>query len=532
MANRKPAIRRSISTVAIGSALMLCGGCSLLHHGQKASYDEAAAAFAKKDYTGANTMLIQLTQDGSNDPRVLFLAGQVALQLGQAARAEKFFEDLQRQDAAAAKPQYTDKLRPLMAKAQLNSGNPLIAQQTIGAHALDDPIACEVSVRAQSAAGDFAPAMQLLDQCLAKFPHVTGLMILDGVRAQALGRAAKADAIARAVMQQSPDDIDALIFGGQWALSQSHLAEAKSIFEAAHKLQPGHQTPMLALATIARDMGDKAGEKDWIDKARAIDGTGAAGAAYAAELAFDAGHTAEAGKMLEPFDDANPGNAQVQLLKGLVAAKLGDKPKAIEQLTGFFAHGGDDGRGRMALAVLLAQKGDKAGAWKVLKPLADAANAGAAPLQLASMLAIATNDPAKATYATRAAAASKADPDAQQMIAAGAAINAADWKKADAIYATLLTNPRGNQVVLLNNAAFVKTNLGDLAGAVALGRRALALAPGDPIVMDTLGWALFKSSGATPEARQLLQRAVNAQPGNGTIRAHAMAVQAALGGGA
>ena len=531
MANRNNDTLRSISLVTLASALLACGGCSLLHRGQKASYDEAAAAVANHDYAGANKMLAQLTQDGTNDPRILMLAGQVALQLGQASRAEKFFEDLQRQDAASAKPQYADKLRPLMAKAQLISGNPLIAKQTIGANALADPISCAVSVRAQTATGDFAPAMSLFDQCLAKYPNATDVMILDGLRDQVMGRMAKADATAAAVMRQSPDDIDALIFGGQLAMAESRYADAKPIFEAASKLQPQHQTPMLALATIARANGDKAGEQAWIDKARGVDGTGAPVAAYAAELALDAGHTEEAGRILEPFDDANPGSAQVRLLKGLVAAKLGNKPKAIDQLTAYFAHGGDDGRARMTLAVLLAQKGDKAGAWKVLKPLADAANAGVAPLRLASALAADAHDPAQATYAARADAAAKADPNAKQMMAAGAAINAGNWKQADSIYAGLLGNPSGNQVVLLNNAAFVKINLGDLPGAIALARRALALAPNDPVVMDTLGWALFKSGGPTPEVRQLLQRAVTAQPGNPTITSHAMAVQAAVSPG-
>ena len=84
---------------------------------------------------------------------------------------------------------------------------------------------------------------------------------------------------------------------------------------------------------------------------------------------------------------------------------------------------------------------------------------------------------------------------------------------------------QGNRVVLLNNDAYVKINLGDANGAVALARQAAALAPNDPTVLDTLGWALFKAGGANAEAASVLARAATMQPGNPTIRAHLLAVR-------
>jgi Tfp pilus assembly protein PilF len=223
------------------------------------------------------------------------------------------------------------------------------------------------------------------------------------------------------------------------------------------------------------------------------------------------------------------------MLKGLTNAQLGRRDIAIEQLSDYLAHGGDDSRARLALAVMLTKRsdtkqGDLAKAWQTLKPLADSANATMAPLQLAAALAAANHDPAAAGYAARAVGLSH--DDAHDLAAANAAINVGDWRHADAIYTRLLSGTpgtSGNRVLLLNNAAYAKINLGDASGAVALARQAAALAPDDPIVLDTLGWALIKAGGAGEEAKRLLTRAASLQPGNATIRQHLLAAQASAG---
>ena len=113
------------------------------------------------------------------------------------------------------------------------------------------------------------------------------------------------------------------------------------------------------------------------------------------------------------------------------------------------------------------------------------------------------------------------EPLRVQVIAeAQAAIKRHDWAGADAIYTRLLANPHGNPAMLTNNAAFVKIELGQPAAAVPLARKALAQSGNDPLVMDTLGWALFKAGGARDEAVQLLQAAAAALPGNASVQAH------------
>ncbi|MEL7519672.1 MAG: tetratricopeptide repeat protein, partial [Pseudomonadota bacterium] len=108
----------------------------------------------------------------------------------------------------------------------------------------------------------------------------------------------------------------------------------------------------------------------------------------------------------------------------------------------------------------------------------------------------------------------------KQLRAAGVAIRAGDWTKADGIYAPLVDGAGANDAVLLNNAAAVKSELGDHAAAIALGRRALAIAPESPQVLDTLGWALWREGKSVQEARDLLTKAAKFAPSNPEIAEH------------
>lgn len=80
---------------------------------------------------------------------------------------------------------------------------------------------------------------------------------------------------------------------------------------------------------------------------------------------------------------------------------------------------------------------------------------------------------------------------------------------------------------LLNNLANVQLQLKD-PGAVKTAERALAQAPGNALVTDTLGWALFQN-GQTERALQLLRDARLRRPDNPDIRYHLAVVLAKTG---
>lgn len=105
------------------------------------------------------------------------------------------------------------------------------------------------------------------------------------------------------------------------------------------------------------------------------------------------------------------------------------------------------------------------------------------------------------------------------------AMRVGNWAGAVAAYERILGMTDGRNVLVLNNLAYAELMLGNYARSDALAQRALKLAADNPQVLDTAGWARFKSGGDASEARRLLQRAASKDPGNRTIRAHLAAVE-------
>ena len=86
-----------------------------------------------------------------------------------------------------------------------------------------------------------------------------------------------------------------------------------------------------------------------------------------------------------------------------------------------------------------------------------------------------------------------------------------------------------NNPVALNNLAYdVAVREKKPAEALAMARRALALAPRDPTILDTVGWIEFLL-GNTAEASKLLVQAAKGAPANPEIRLHSAIALASQG---
>ncbi len=76
---------------------------------------------------------------------------------------------------------------------------------------------------------------------------------------------------------------------------------------------------------------------------------------------------------------------------------------------------------------------------------------------------------------------------------------------------------------ILNNLGYVLADKGDspadFAEALRLTRQAVRRAPREPIILDSYGWALYKA-GKLREARRVLREAADAAPGEPEIRYH------------
>jgi len=86
-----------------------------------------------------------------------------------------------------------------------------------------------------------------------------------------------------------------------------------------------------------------------------------------------------------------------------------------------------------------------------------------------------------------------------------------------------------NNPVALNNLAYdIAVREKKPAEALAMARRALALAPRDPTILDTVGWIEFLL-GNTAEAAKLLVQAAKGAPANPEIRLHSAIALASQG---
>ncbi len=103
---------------------------------------------------------------------------------------------------------------------------------------------------------------------------------------------------------------------------------------------------------------------------------------------------------------------------------------------------------------------------------------------------------------------------------------AGDFTQARPAYEAALKLSPGN-VEILNNLANVQLRMKDPA-AVTTAEAAMANAPGNALVTDTLGWILFQN-GQTDRALQLLRDARLRLPGNPEIRYHLAVVLAKSG---
>jgi cellulose synthase operon protein C len=119
----------------------------------------------------------------------------------------------------------------------------------------------------------------------------------------------------------------------------------------------------------------------------------------------------------------------------------------------------------------------------------------------------------------------KDDVDAQRVLAS-MHMQRGEWPAAQATYRQLLGS-RPQDALLLNDLANALLPT-DPAAALKAAEQALAAAPTDARVIDTVGWVLFQN-GQTDRALQLLRDARLRQPGNPTIRYHLGAVLARLG---
>ncbi|GMN04150.1 hypothetical protein MTsPCn3_28810 [Erythrobacter sp. MTPC3] len=454
-----------------------------------------------------------LKADPANAELRMF-AGDVAMALGNPDRAITEYKHLTESEAA------TPLVKAKLTEAYV-AGNYLQAAGDM-VQSLDfaEPLSFTAAIGLDMAKGEYTQAYDRLTEGLAAFPSDPRLVTIDAQRLWSLSRRDEARARLAPVLVLSETVTQAHLLAGQMDLAQRAPKSAAKHFEKVLAKEPMQQTALLAMAAIARDRGDDEEATAWIERASASGFTHPVGMLFLAQMAYDGGDIQKAYELIEQVPPAIASAPDFARLRGFIDAARGQNGAAILALKGYIEDTGGDILSRRVLAQSYLEGGEVDSAWEAIEPaIADPQADGGTllmALDLAKQSGRGNVAAIKAAIARRDAAPNISEP----MRKAGDAIRAGNWAQADAIYAPLLEGNGRGDPALLNNAAAVKTKLGEHAAAVALARRAYELAPESPVVLDTLGWALWQKGGAKSEARALLTQARRGAPTNREIIAH------------
>jgi len=413
-----------------------------------------------------------------------------------------------------------------LAEAYLAHSKLRMAKATLKDIPLESALAYRVAVGLDFASGKPDEAIAKLDKAIELYPDDAVLGTIDAQRMLSFGNSAAALKRLEPILAATPYVPEAHLLAGQIHLRDRSLDVASRHFDNVIAVRPAHQTAMLAQAAIARDKGDDAASKKWIAQASNAGPAHPVALYFTAKMAFDAGEVEKAHKMVQGMPRSFAAVPEVQRLEGFIASARGRKQTAIAALQRYLSRSEGDLVARRVLAENFAGSGEFENAWQAIAPVIDHPQADGPSLLLAARLAKETGRSdlgrIKSLIAQREGRAALAKP----LRKAGEAIRAGDWKSADAILGGLAAGGGKADPVVLNNAASVKSKLGEHKAAVALARKALELAPKSPEIMDTLGWSLWQSGDDPAEARRMLTQARQLAPANREIADHWAAAHA------
>jgi tetratricopeptide (TPR) repeat protein len=211
-------------------------------------------------------------------------------------------------------------------------------------------------------------------------------------------------------------------------------------------------------------------------------------------------------------------NDPLRRLYGEAFLRLGQPELAIAQFTPIVRGQPGNREARRLLGEGLLAAGDAKGAMAALRPLAQGP-ARSADFAILAKTAQTLGDPAAKQYQARAVRLA-AEALGNDLGRGSAAMAASNWAVAAHAYGRILAVTDGHNVMVLNNMAYAQLMMGNVDLALDFASRAVKLAPNNASVLDTAGWAQFKSGKDLAAAKGLLSKATRLAPANATITAH------------
>jgi putative PEP-CTERM system TPR-repeat lipoprotein len=392
---------------------------------------------------------------------------------------------------------------------------------------------------------DLAGARESYEAVLAKSP-TNRAAVFDLVQLDSrTGQAQSARERLAAWMETHPADAEGLSLQVKAALARGDTAAAIAAAEAVHQADPASRAATETLARLYLGANQAQHAVALLERGAAANDT--ALLALRAEAQVRNGEPDQARRLYQQAIDANPGDPGPYL--GLVAlaedaraypeakdavrrglAALPGNPRLLDAavrvqlraggLQAALAEAAELRRDPANLPAALSLEGDLRATQGDQKGAADAYLAAfhtqpTADLALAAAAALAQSNREPQAMALLGDWLTRHPADAAAMEQLASMCISAHQVKAAAMWLDRVLALRPNDVVALNNSAWVKLSQGDTQAARALAQRAYYLSPG-PDLQDTLGWVLARQ-GDTAGALALLQPAAAAKPSPGVL---------------
>jgi tetratricopeptide (TPR) repeat protein len=326
-----------------------------------------------------------------------------------------------------------------------------------------------------------------------------------------------------AVLRQDPGQVQALLLSGQAMEMTGQGEKAGDFYRKA--AETGKSEGLLALAEYLLGQGKGAEALEVLTKAQKASPADVSLLEYQGQALLRLGRHQEAATAFAKLDQVAPGKG----VAGQVKAHLlgGDVAKAEALARGVMIQQPSSALGYLLLASVYEHRRDIPGALAVLEK--GRGNNRGAPLLVMRMAGLHERDgefdQARRLYEE----ALGQSPNNHLAIFALGSLHDRQGNKREAVrrYREVLAL-RENHLPVLNNLAYLYVeNFDNKEEALELARKAYRQAPGNPSVMDTLGYALLHN-GRAEEARQMLKKALAKLPDNPTILYHlALACQKA-----
>lgn len=514
-------IKPGMTTNTVLRSALLPFALLLAACGTEPAGEGAAGVEMVVDYNQQRFELAQALAENPGDTGLRLRLAETQLMLGDGIGAQATLEGLPEDMLSQGQP------AALMSHAALLQEQPEEALAWADKAGENNPLGSWVAIGVLLAQGEQDAANARMNDALTAHPKDARLLALRGEMALGRGEIEPARNYADRALAADPASLHALMLAGRISVLSADWKEAERLFAEAARQHGGVIGPLLALAAAQADAGNVEGAKGTLAQLRQLAPNHPLALFFEAKLAFIEGDLDGAHATLQQGEANLRKVPAAQLLRGEIAHLLGNQEAAIAALVPFMRNDPLHMQGALVLAQSYVATGDKAKALAVLRPPAAQAAAGPELLALASRLAKETG--ASDPFAARIAGGTPPEDASERLLEADRALKAGEYQTAYETYASLAKDGMGSNAMVLNNGALMALNIGNKADALSFARRAHALVPDDPAVIDTLGWVLLETGENKAEALTLLRRAHELRPTNLEFRWHYAAALAANG---